>query len=592
MLPVEPAFKIYTNLDGTPLDSGYIYFGLVNQNPITAPVTVYWDAAGTQPAAQPLRTQNGYIVRGGTPANVFFSGTYSLLVRDKNQSQVYYSPTSADYSIVDAVNSFIASLAASSGSSLIGFIQAGTGAVPRTAQAKMRERVSVEDFGAIGDGVTVSTTAIQRARESLSSGGVLYFGKGTFIIDTDACLTLNVAGITLEGQGPSTIIKAKNGANLSNIIAITAAGCSVRNMVLDGNRTNSGTSPSVSYGLFNSASNIDVYRVEIRECTRIASFVGSGSAVPSNITYRKCWIHDNGGLDTTTGIGVGIYGGGTFLADNVVIDDCRFENNYNKLPGFPGDSTAMNITATSVTVTNCFLKNNHNVGGGQLALTSDGSTGAPDGRFVVCNNTVVHDVVATGENTTAIEIEGRKVVVSNNVVQSLNGDGVRFETSGGEAVISGNVINCTGTGVNLITVAGTGVRETLISDNRVLTAGTGISVQSGAGVSGIYVIDNAIHPSVPTKIAGAGNCALIRGNFGYEAANQTGVVAGASPYTFPVLNYDALYSCTAVNGMSAAGLNGINVSSAQYVPIPVKAGQQFTVFWAGSAPVYSICSQQ
>lgn len=39
------------------------------------------------------------------------------------------------------------------GSNIVGFIQSGTGATSRTAQSKMRERASLYDFGAIGDGL-------------------------------------------------------------------------------------------------------------------------------------------------------------------------------------------------------------------------------------------------------------------------------------------------------------------------------------------------------------------------------------------------------------------------------------------------------
>jgi hypothetical protein len=44
-----------------------------------------------------------------------------------------------------------------------GFLQAGSGAVTRTAQAKMRDVVSLADFGAVGDGVTDDRTAIVNA---------------------------------------------------------------------------------------------------------------------------------------------------------------------------------------------------------------------------------------------------------------------------------------------------------------------------------------------------------------------------------------------------------------------------------------------
>jgi hypothetical protein len=71
----------------------------------------------------------------------------------------------------------IDTLAASSGSSLVGYLPAGTGGVATTVQGKLRESVSVKDFGAVCDGSTNDWAAIQAAQEYLKAngGGTLYF---------------------------------------------------------------------------------------------------------------------------------------------------------------------------------------------------------------------------------------------------------------------------------------------------------------------------------------------------------------------------------------------------------------------------------
>jgi hypothetical protein len=51
------------------------------------------------------------------------------------------------------------------------FLQAGTGAVPTNVQAKLRQTVSVKDFGALGDGTTNDYQAIQNAIDYLVSVG-------------------------------------------------------------------------------------------------------------------------------------------------------------------------------------------------------------------------------------------------------------------------------------------------------------------------------------------------------------------------------------------------------------------------------------
>lgn len=72
-----------------------------------------------------------------------------------------------------------AALAASSGSSLVGHTATGTGATARTVQSKLRDIVSVKDFGAVGDGVANDTAAIQAACAAANS---IEFPAGTYKI--------------------------------------------------------------------------------------------------------------------------------------------------------------------------------------------------------------------------------------------------------------------------------------------------------------------------------------------------------------------------------------------------------------------------
>jgi Head binding. len=146
MYPIETPFKIYTDLRGNPLNNGYVYIGVANANPVTSPITVYWDTAGTKPALQPLRTENGYIMHAGTPANVYTDLAYSELVRDSRGRQVFYQRNSQDFSVISALISFIATLLTFAGSSLVGFL-ATTNYLANTIGAAVQDgRVNVMWF--------------------------------------------------------------------------------------------------------------------------------------------------------------------------------------------------------------------------------------------------------------------------------------------------------------------------------------------------------------------------------------------------------------------------------------------------------------
>jgi hypothetical protein len=87
----DPAYPIFVATDATALEGGFIYMGQAYQDPEQAPIAVFWDDALTIPAAQPLRTSGGVIVRDGTPSEVFSaSETYSIRVRDRSGAVVWY----------------------------------------------------------------------------------------------------------------------------------------------------------------------------------------------------------------------------------------------------------------------------------------------------------------------------------------------------------------------------------------------------------------------------------------------------------------------------------------------------------------------
>ena len=90
-IEVNPPFPVFSDIDGQPLENGYIWIGTVNLNPQTNPINVYWDAALTIPAAQPIRTLAGYPSNSGTPARFFASADYSIRVMNRNGSTIYSS---------------------------------------------------------------------------------------------------------------------------------------------------------------------------------------------------------------------------------------------------------------------------------------------------------------------------------------------------------------------------------------------------------------------------------------------------------------------------------------------------------------------
>ena len=111
------------------------------------------------------------VVQGGVTKKVAVGGTIPA-------AQILNTPagTIAATNVQGAINEIVSDLAASSGSSLVGFLPTGISAVATTVQAKLRETVSVKDFGAVGDGVADDTAAIQAAANYARANGYVLTG--------------------------------------------------------------------------------------------------------------------------------------------------------------------------------------------------------------------------------------------------------------------------------------------------------------------------------------------------------------------------------------------------------------------------------
>ena len=587
---LAPPYPIFTDKSGSPLDNGYLYFGTANLNPETNPITVYYDALFTQPAAQPLRTSNGYVMRNGSPALIYANSQFSVTVRDKKKALVIYSPVG--YGFVPGTTA--------SNTDQMTYNEGSTGAVTRVLTARLQDHVSVKDFGAVGDGTTDDTAAIQAALNAASN---VYFPSGTYSV---VSVNLN-ANQTVHGDGASSIILQAASATPTSLtngvlyadsgsLSTYLEGITIKNIQVKGRVDTLGFSQFLHLISLNGVLNATVENCLITGFRGDGIYIGTSanggqSRKNKNVKISSCTI-DGVNNDNRNGVSV-IVGEDIAITDNtflnctrstmpgaidfepngssawIVIKNCTvtgnmFDNcggNVSTVGFYLAGSNGYTVKPSGITVANNTEINSAGVGTHGFFSLRLGSTGAnyPVNAVITGNSSQCVKTIDIGNCANVIvsnnsfsctslgyigfdaaEVQNNIVVPSNVFVGTNASYGLVVRGVSSDVVVSSNTfLNLLDAGVLVGGTTGTVTRLSIMNNIFQNITGTGYSVLNGGGT-----IDGASCVYTGNTWSGTHNFPAWKSDSAGINSGSAGIFTAATlPDSFP-------------NGVSVVGING------------------------------------
>jgi len=364
--------------------------------------------------------------------------------------------------------------------------------------------VSPEDFGAVGDGVTDDTTALQNAVNGAAGNGLIL--SGTYLISNTIALP---GDIEILGTATGEVLSATAdislfAAALESDIRITgvrfrqdAVGTAayVGGIVLD-----RCTDSLVADCEFTGMQWAGVYlagaaRNEVRDnyfhdfqSGEDGVFDGSDILLYYDCSYNKITGNTcNGGGD------IGIFVQGTTVPARSPSRNLISGNQVGQHDGYGIAVYIPRPENGSFDTFNSVLGNLvEDILGSHLGGDSGSGiyvVGASAGGTVVSDNTIRNCCRETANRSLApaaiglngIQAEAARVVVSDNIADMSQGDGILIVSSPGGAAISGNAIRIPGSNGAGATVLGSGIRvenssRVAVVGNTVTGAGTGAGV--------------------------------------------------------------------------------------------------------------------
>lgn len=408
---LSPAPKLqFFTAAGNPLVGGKLYSYSAGTS---TPLATYTDNTGTTPNANPV------ILDSRGEASVWLgNASYKLVLRDSTDTLIW-SVDNIDAQ--DQTASLSALLAASGGSNLVGFIQSGGTAT--TVQTKLREVLSVKDFGAVGDGTANDTTAIQAALTQ-GTGRTVYFPAGTYRISTTLVVKTNT---TLLGDGMGkSIIKLTSGFDAATTAIRNETVTGTANTYYDTNLRFQGITFDGNSNATRTAEMVAVLKVSNVEFAGCAfqnhTFIALAMTANRNMTVTECYFTNNGRPRPST-----VSAPALWVAQSVqgTPYDVRVENNY---------FYANNWSAAYFMPTRGSFTNNNCVNNGESTIFCNDT-----GAYLRIENNNISGAVRSNISASGIECGSPYTVIAGNTIDSCGAEGIAL-TDVQNVTIADNII--------------------------------------------------------------------------------------------------------------------------------------------------------
>lgn len=383
-------------------------------------------------------------------------------------------------------DAFMQGIAGVSGIQAGSFQAMATGAsAVRSIDALAANAVSIEDFGAKGDGITNDAAALLAA---LSSGNPVRFGPKTYRIDGECDITgtsatlIGVAGETVLVRGAQSTTGTSSQAAW---ISVTATSFFADGIIFDANA--SITTQTWGVVIQPNCTSSNVTRSLFRNAK--GSIYGWGLAIaPSNAAVTQHHVHD---CEFTANAVDGLW---VAASDGVAVTCCRaYANARNGIYVDNQDRTfSLKVRDVQVVGNTCW---NNQAG---ISVGNFNETNRQPPTYGNANPDVLSALVsqncAFDNSTYGISISGRNILVSGNLL-------VNNGPSGGGMLA--NTSYCR------------------ISDNMIVNSG-GFGIDAGGSIN-IEITGNYIDgQTIGIGIGGSQNC-MVRGNYVQDCT--TGIMA-------------------------------------------------------------------